>query len=298
MKKLNWMKKLLTVAALTALSATTITANAAPERVGDFNLIDHKGTAHQLTKFAYLNALVVISQANTCSTNSNLFSEYRIMQTKWDDSAVGFVMLNASSKDTAETVKRFDANFNVNMPILLDETQLVAEALGITKAGEIVVLDPKRMTVLYRGPMDVASRQGQPGTTGLRDTLAALASGGDSRNMETKVVDFEAPADCLLDFPARVANQQDVPDYETEVAPILIERCVVCHVEGGIGPFAMNSHQMVQGWSPMIREVLMTKRMPPAQVDPNIRHFDNARNLSVAEVQTLVHWINAGSPRE
>ena len=40
MRKLNWMKKLLTVTALTAFSAMTINANAAPERVGDFNLID------------------------------------------------------------------------------------------------------------------------------------------------------------------------------------------------------------------------------------------------------------------
>ncbi len=103
MRKMNWMKKLL---AVTALTAITLNANAAPERASDFNLIDHKGTAHQLTKFGYLNALVVISQANACSVNSDLFSEYRIMETKWDDSAVGFVMLNASSKDTAETVRR------------------------------------------------------------------------------------------------------------------------------------------------------------------------------------------------
>lgn len=47
----------------------------------------------------------------------------------------------------------------------------------------------------------------------------------------------------------------------------------------------------------MIREVLLTKRMPPTQVDPSIGHFDNARYISDAEMQTLVHWIDAGAPR-
>src|SRR5690606_3449240 len=112
---------------------------------------------------------------------------------------------------------------------------------------------------------------------------------------ETQNIEFDAPEDCALSFPTRTA---DVPDYETEVAPILIERCVICHIDGGIAPFAMNSYQMVLGWSPMIREVLMTKRMPPAQVDPAIRHFENARNIPVEEIQTLVRWIDAGAPRE
>jgi hypothetical protein len=47
----------------------------------------------------------------------------------------------------------------------------------------------------------------------------------------------------------------------------------------------------------MIREVLMTKRMPPMQVDPHVGRFSNARYVSDQELQTLVHWIDAGSPR-
>jgi hypothetical protein len=54
---------------------------------------------------------------------------------------------------------------------------------------------------------------------------------------------------------------------------------------------------MVQGWSPMMKEVVMTKRMPPAQVDPAVNHFDNARYMDAGELQTLIHWIDAGSPR-
>src|SRR5690606_8028806 len=102
---------------------------------------------------------------------------------------------------------------------------------------------------------------------------------------------------CAVELPARAMHASAAPDYATDVAPILKEQCAACHREGGIGPFAMDSHQMVQGWSPMIRETLMTKRMPPAQVDPDISHFTNARYISDADIQTLVHWIDAGAPR-
>jgi len=53
----------------------------------------------------------------------------------------------------------------------------------------------------------------------------------------------------------------------------------------------------VLGWSAMISEVLLNKRMPPAQVDPYIGHSDEARYLSKQNLQTLIHWIDGGAPR-
>ena len=47
----------------------------------------------------------------------------------------------------------------------------------------------------------------------------------------------------------------------------------------------------------MIREVIRTKRMPPWHADPHIGQWQDDRSLSVAERQTLVHWIEAGAPR-
>ncbi|MGB4248316.1 MAG: hypothetical protein WBJ75_11405, partial [Pseudohongiellaceae bacterium] len=80
--------------------------------------------------------------------------------------------------------------------------------------------------------------------------------------------------------------------------PILAENCASCHRDGGIAPFAMDSHAMVQGWSPMIREVLMTKRMPPGQIDPHVGSFTNDYVLSAEEQKTLISWIEAGSVKD
>ncbi|MET0534261.1 MAG: cytochrome c, partial [Steroidobacter sp.] len=85
--------------------------------------------------------------------------------------------------------------------------------------------------------------------------------------------------------------------YANQIAPLLADNCVTCHRTGGIGPFPMNSHAVIQGFSPMIREVLLTRRMPPWHADPHVGTFEGARSLSKEEAQTLVHWIEAGAPR-
>jgi hypothetical protein len=54
----------------------------------------------------------------------------------------------------------------------------------------------------------------------------------------------------------------------------------------------------VRGWTPMIKEVLLTKRMPPGQVDPAIGHFKNGRALSSNELTTITRWIDAGAPQD
>ena len=87
------------------------------------------------------------------------------------------------------------------------------------------------------------------------------------------------------------------PRPSKEVAPILEKKCVGCHVEGGIGPFAMTSYQMVKGFSPMIREVIRTDRMPPWNVDPHVSKFADDKSLTPAEIKTLVHWVEQGAPR-
>ena len=47
----------------------------------------------------------------------------------------------------------------------------------------------------------------------------------------------------------------------------------------------------------MIREVIRTKRMPPWHADPHYGSFIGDRSLVTKDVQTLVHWIEAGAPR-
>src|SRR5205085_11671274 len=55
--------------------------------------------------------------------------------------------------------------------------------------------------------------------------------------------------------------------YANTIAPIVEAKCVTCHQKGGIGPFEMTSYETVKGFAPMIRETVLTKRMPPCFAD-------------------------------
>ena len=260
-------------------------------RVDNFALLDQQGRQHELRKYGDSEALVLISVASACESSIENLPEYQLLRTMWERQGIEFLGIAAAPDESLESARLLDELYHFDLPILLDSSQLVAEGLGIEKIGEIVVLDPGRQQMLYRGGLDVGSQADRS------ESLAAVLN-DVAQGIDHQAEMVSAPtAGCTLSFPQKELHLATVPDYVGEVTPILNAKCVSCHVEGGIGPFPMDSHQMVQGWSPMIKEVLMSRRMPPAQVDPHVNHFSNARYLSAAELQTLVHWIDAGAPR-
>ena len=294
---------LATVSAVLAAQAHASTPQAGLSVVGDFGLIDHQGVQHQLSRLGNNKAVVIISQANTCQENINQLPKYKLMRTLWEKKGVAFLMLNADNKDNLDSMRRTASVYDIDFPIMKDETQLVAENLNISKAGEIVVVNPESRRVLYRGPLDKAPRPGGDDGEGgaankappqvLAGVLEKAVTGAEIK--ETMTV--ENKGGCAYEFPAKQMHASAAPDYAKDVAPILKDKCAHCHVQGGIAPFAMNSYDIVRGFAPMIKEVLMTKRMPPAQVDPHVNRFQNANYISNDQLQTLVHWIDAGAPR-
>jgi len=51
--------------------------------------------------------------------------------------------------------------------------------------------------------------------------------------------------------------------------------------------------------APVIRESIMTKRMPPGQIDNYYLHrFKSVNHLTTTEETFLIHWINAGTPKD
>lgn len=296
------MKNFTGLLAATALLFTASAAIAGQDKISNFSLVDHQGRQHQLSKYGDSKAIVIISTAATCESNIEQLPKYRLLRTTWERQGIAFLAINSTAHDSLEDIRLMDELYNYDLPIMVDSSQLVGEMLSLTKAGEIVVLEPSRLQVLYRGGLDIAPRRARPernieareGRSLFADTLAAVVASEQAAYSETVTTPVQG---CELDFPVRDQHASAAPDYAVEIAPLLEEKCVSCHVEGGIAPFAMNSHMMVQGWSPMMKEVLMTKRMPPAQVDPSINHFTNARYMDPSDLQTLVHWIDAGSPR-
>ena len=91
----------------------------------------------------------------------------------------------------------------------------------------------------------------------------------------------------------------DPPTWAEDVAPVLHERCVVCHRRGSIGPMELVTYEDARRWAPLIEERVRTRIMPPWHLDPTVgvRAYRNDRSLSEAEIETVVRWVRAGAPR-
>ncbi len=267
-----------TYLSLLVLILTTI-ANASPDRSGDFSLLDTEGNFHQLSRYRHQDAFVLMAFNESCASMDNALSKFEKLQERFKGESLSFALLRSPGRIENKSSVGYRALDGLNMPLLLDDGQLVSEAIAFGRLGEIAVLDPQQLSILYRGAIS--------------EKADAVLMG----QVERETIITEADNGCALNYPMKEQHASAVPDYATEIAPIIQDKCASCHREGGIGPFAMDSHLMLQGWSPMIKEVLLTKRMPPAQVDPSIGHFANARYISDLDMQKLVHWIDAGSPR-
>lgn len=274
------MRNLL-ISASAALALLANPASALPDRAGDFALLDTEGEFYQLSRYRHEDAMVLMAFDSACADQSAALAQFQQTAAQFNEQGVFFALIESGAETDIEALRAARAASGLEMPMLVDDGQLVSETLKLSTAGEVVVLDPQRLNILYRGPLNEQASS----------VITAELAGGVE---ETTIVQASG---CAIDYPESEVHLAELPDYGTEVAPIIVEQCASCHREGGIGPFAMDSHLMLQGWSPMIREVLLTKRMPPTQVDPNVGHFDNALYISPEEMQTLVHWIDGGAPR-
>jgi mono/diheme cytochrome c family protein len=175
--------------------------------------------------------------------------------------------------------------------VLDDDLQLVGEQLGVAYAGQAFVIDPVTRQVLYAGPVDASGAR-----TRAKGYLAEALR--DVTGGRTPAVMKVAGKGAAIAFPerGRKALHQSI-SYSKDVAPILEAKCVVCHQEGGIGPFAMSSYSVVKGFAPMIRESIRTDSMPPWHPDPTVGKFAHDQSLSDEQIRTIVHWVEAGAPR-
>ena len=254
----------------------------AADRVGDFSLLDQNGYFHQMSWYDDNKAIVLLVQATGDIGVQNVLADFDSLNSSFDAQGIEFFMINPLGLKDRDAVKAEMVALNIDVPVLMDDARLISEALDIDKIGEVIVYDPKSFSVLFRGPL------GAELTTALTDIVA-------DRDLQTTQV---ASTGTPVNYPIKTAHLQQVPSYEKEIGPIIAQNCAACHREGGIAPFALDSHTMVMGWSQMIREVLMTKRMPPGQIDSHIGDFINDMVLADEDAQKIVHWIGAGSPKD
>ena len=65
-----------------------------------------------------------------------------------------------------------------------------------------------------------------------------------------------------------------------------------------MAPMTLLSYEDARSWAPMIREQVSKRIMPPWPLDTQvgIQQFKNDRSLSDDEIETIVQWVDAGTP--
>ncbi len=272
-----------------------LAARAAEAReVPNFSLLDLQGRSHELYR-AEGRAVVLFFSGNGCPIVRKSAPKLRELRRKFGREGVEFWVIHSYPDDTTSEIRREVNEWRAGGLLhLRDARQALAVSFGVERTAEVVAIDLKTRRVFYQGAVDDQLVEGAERPAArqhfLREALTQKLAGQEVATPRT-------PArGCRLAFVPTPAPD-GVPVYATEVAPILGAHCVECHREGGIGPWAMDGHGRVRNNAAMIEEVLLARRMPPWDPDPDFGEFANAHFLGREETQTLLRWVKAGAPR-
>ena len=170
------------------------------DRVADFTLTDESGATHELYGLSAKKAVVIMTQSNGCPIVRLAIPALREIRDRYHAQDIEFLLLNPTLQDTRESVIKEAAEFGFGLPIMLDRTQKIGEALGVDRTAEVYVIDPKSWKLVYHGPIDDRlnyETQRPVHHRYLTDALDAMLAG-----KPVTVASAGSPG-CLINFPNR-----------------------------------------------------------------------------------------------
>lgn len=84
--------------------------------------------------------------------------------------------------------------------------------------------------------------------------------------------------------------------YHRDVKPIIDGRCVNCHSDGNIAPFALTSYEQVAAVRDLVRTVTENRSMPPWSAVPGHVAYRFDPSLSDEQISIIEQWVRAGAP--
>jgi len=84
--------------------------------------------------------------------------------------------------------------------------------------------------------------------------------------------------------------------YSKDVAPLVADRCGMCHHPGGSAPFSLLTFSEVKRHASQIAAVTASRFMPPWKADPSDGPFVGQHPLNDGEIRMLKQWVADGAP--
>lgn len=240
------------------------------------------------------NAVVLVFLGTECVLNNQYIPVLAELYQGYSNKRVAFVGINANSQDSRESIAAHARRNAIPFPVVKDVGNKVADQLGAQRTPEAFIVDSFG-TIRYQGRIDDSFGIGyaRPGKPTRRDLAAALDE--VLANKAVSVPQTQVAGCCI----GRVAKPKETGrvTYAKQISRILQKNCQECHRPGQIAPMSLLTFDDALAWSDTIREVISEGRMPPWNADPHYGKFSNDRRLSLEDKDTLLYWIDNGTPR-
>ncbi len=277
---------------LRAFAAADVPGGLAPGAVvPNFRLTDHRGVTRELYYESTAKAIVLVFTASGGSRALQTASALRAMRARFSASDVVIWQIDSNAGASRGAIAAEQILFNNDTPVLIDDAQIVAAELGATRQLETFVIGPPPFApLIYRGPLDNADPASfaAPTEHHASDAVAAILA---SRVPANPRIEMAAAAPALELLPSPSIN------YTSDIAPIVLRRCVSCHSTGNVAPHVYAKHDDLASRAAQIRADMLIKRMTPWHADAQFGVFANDVALTPLESATLHAWARAGAPR-
>lgn len=239
-------------------------------------------------------AVVLVFLGVECPLSNQFLPVLAELHKEYTSKGVSFVGINANSQDSRERVAAHARRNEIPFPVVKDVGNKVADRLGARRTPEAFVVDASG-SIRYRGRIDDQfgigyARAGKPTRRDLAAALDEILAGKMVSTARTETTG------CRIGRIAQPKADGKIT-YAKHISRILQKNCQECHRPGQIGPMALLTFDDAVAWSDTIREVVDEGRMPPWHADPRYGKFSNDRSLSKEERETLLSWIDHGTPR-
>ena len=261
-------------------------------RVPNFVLADSAGNQVGLADFRGKNYVALVMLSCQCPISNQYLPVLNEIQTKYAPRGLQIVGINSQAGDSREQIAAHAKEFQIAFPVLCDARQSAADILDAARTAEVFVLDPQRF-IRYHGRVDdryqYTTKRDEPSRHDLVTAIDQLLAGEEVAVKSTEV------AGCLFSHPRHTAAKGEIT-WSKQISRIVQEKCQDCHHANTAAPFSLVTYDDAVNWREMMKEVVLQRRMPPWHADPRYGNFREERRLSQNEIDTVVAWINDGTP--
>ena len=126
-------------------------------------------------------------------------------------------MINSNLQDSVKSIRDEAQEYEYEIPILKDETQLVGESLLLTRTGEVFLIDTSDWKIIYSGALNdrlTYENQKEVATKFfLEDAIKNTLAGKEVEVKQTEALG------CLMNFPEQRNLQKHTKiSYSDEIA--------------------------------------------------------------------------------